>query len=111
MALCRRAYGYSKVDKEDPEDMIHRRAQFLIYKVLEKADSSRRKPSSCLRIRISKLKVKIGNRLRRLRKRLMCGVSAARIGIHGHVVNQLKTWKKLLGSGRQSFSSIPPLIK
>ncbi|KAK7359766.1 hypothetical protein VNO77_01731 [Canavalia gladiata] len=109
MALSRRPYSYSKMDKEDPEDMIHRRAQFLIYKVLEQADS-RRKPS-CLRIRISKLKVKIGNRLRRFRKRIMLGVSAARVGIQGHVMSQVKTWKRLFGRGRQSLISLPPLIK
>ncbi|KAK7412663.1 hypothetical protein VNO78_04195 [Psophocarpus tetragonolobus] len=110
MPLCRKPYSYSKVDKEDPEEIIHRRAQFLIHKVLEQADS-RRKPS-CLRIRISKLKVKIGNRLRRLRKRIMLGVSAARLGIHGHVMNQIKTLKKLFGPGRQSQSliALPPLL-
>ncbi|KAJ1428748.1 hypothetical protein SESBI_08853 [Sesbania bispinosa] len=108
MALSRKAYGYSKMDKEDPEDVIHRRAQFLIYKVLEKADSRRRQ--SCLRLRISKLKVKIGNRLRRLRKRIMSGVSAARVGIHGNVISQIKSWKKLFGRGRQTVISLPPLI-
>ena len=111
MALCRRPYGYSKVDKEDPEDIIHRRAQFLIHKVLEQADS-RRKPS-CLRIRISKMKVKIGKRLRRLRRRIMSGVSAARLGFHGHVMSQIKTWKRLFSRGRQSQTliTLPPLIK
>lgn len=38
---------------------MHRQAQFLIYKVLEKADYLR-KPYPCVRIRILKLKVKIG---------------------------------------------------
>lgn len=111
MALCRRPYAYSKVDKEDPEDIIHRRAQFLIHKVLEQADS-RRKPS-CLRIRISKMKVKIGKRLRRLRRRIMSGVSAARLGFHGHVMSQIKTWKRLFSRGRQSQTliTLPPLIK
>lgn len=108
MALCRRQYGYSKMDKEDPEEVIHRRAQFLIYKVLEQAAD--RKPS-CLRIRISKLKVKIGNKLRRLRKRIMSSVSAARVGIHGHVVSQIKTWKKLFGRGRPTLITLPSLIK
>ncbi|RDX80416.1 hypothetical protein CR513_39030, partial [Mucuna pruriens] len=108
MALSRRPYAYSKVDKEDPEEILHRRAQFLIHKVLEKANS-RRKPS-CLRIRISKLKVKIGKRLRRLRKRIMSGVSAAKLGIQGHVMSPLKTWKRFFGRGRQSLITLPPLI-
>ncbi|KAL2341272.1 hypothetical protein Fmac_009212 [Flemingia macrophylla] len=110
MALSRKSYAYSKVDKEDPEDIIHRRAQFLIHKVLEKADS-RRKPSACLRIRISKLKVRIGKRLRRLRKRIMSGVSVARFGIHGHVMTQIKTWKRFFGLGRQTLITLPPLVK
>ncbi|XP_061347830.1 uncharacterized protein LOC133293300 [Gastrolobium bilobum] len=110
MALSRRSYAaYSKMDKEDPQEIIHRRAQFLIYKLLEQADS--RSKQSCLRIRISKLKVKIGNRLRKLRKRIMSGVSAARVGIHGHVMSQMKTWKRVFGRGRQTLVTIPPLIK
>jgi len=68
MALSRRPqHGYSKMDKEDSEERKHRQAQFLIYKALEKADS-RRKPSY-LRIKIFKLKVKLGNSCRRIKKR------------------------------------------
>ncbi|CAL0301169.1 unnamed protein product [Lupinus luteus] len=109
MALSKRPYSYSKMDKEDPEDVIHRRAQFLIYKVLEQANSPRKQ--SCLRIRISKLKVKIGNKLRRFRKRIMATVSAVRVCFHGHATTQLKTWKKLFGKGRQTLRNIPPMIK
>ncbi|KAI4298674.1 hypothetical protein L6164_032206 [Bauhinia variegata] len=109
MALQRRPFAYSKMDKEDPEELIHRRAQFLIYKALEKADS-RRKPSY-LRIRISKLKVKIGNRLRRIKKKVLSGVSSARVGFHGQVMGQLKTWKRMFGRGRQTIISLPPLFK
>ncbi|KAK2447816.1 hypothetical protein QL285_007142 [Trifolium repens] len=108
MALSRKQYSYSKMDKEDPQELIHRRAQFLIYKVLEQANSRRK--SSCLRIRISKLKVKIGNKLRRLRKKIMSSVSSARIGIHGHVVSQLKTWKRLFGREKQTILTIPSLM-
>ncbi|RDY08333.1 hypothetical protein CR513_07450, partial [Mucuna pruriens] len=79
MALSRRLNGYSKMDKEDPEDIIHRRAKFLIYKELEKADS-RRKPS-CVRIRMVKLKIKIGNGLRSINKRIF-----SRAGFHGQVM-------------------------
>lgn len=108
MALSRKTYSYSKMDKEDPEELIHRRAQFLIYKVMEQANSRRK--SSCLRIKISKLKVKIGRRLRRLRKKIMSSVSAARVGIHGHVVSQLKTWKRLFGREKQTLLTIPSLM-
>ncbi|GAU27719.1 hypothetical protein TSUD_126650 [Trifolium subterraneum] len=67
MALSRRQQGYSKMDKEDTEERKHRQAQFLIYKALEKVDS-RRKPS-CLRIKIFKLKIKLRNTCRRIKKR------------------------------------------
>ncbi|XP_028761844.1 uncharacterized protein LOC114720364 [Neltuma alba] len=114
LAIYRKAYGYSKVEKEDPEDIKHRRAQFLIYKVMEKADhgyyySRRRKPKSSsssswsLRIRISKLKVKIGKRLRRFKKRIQSTVSSAKSGFHGHLMAHLKTVKNII--------SLPPLFK
>ncbi|XP_058757742.1 uncharacterized protein LOC131630997 [Vicia villosa] len=108
MALSRKQCSYSKMDKEDPEEILHRRAQFLIYKVLEQANSRRKQ--SCLRIKISKLKVKIGKRLKRLRKRIMSSVVATRVGIHGHVVSQLKTLKRLFGREKQTLLTIPSLI-
>ena len=94
MALSRRLHGYSKLDEEDPEEKMHRRAQFLIYKVLEKADSSR-KPS-CVRIRIFKLKVNMGNILRRIKKRIFSGGA----GFHAQVMDQVKALKKQFMIGR-----------
>ncbi|CAK8531080.1 unnamed protein product [Lathyrus sativus] len=108
MALSRKHYSYSKMDKEDPEEILHRRAQFLIYKVLEQANARRKQ--SCLRIKISKLKVKIGKRLKRLRKRIMSSVVATRVSIHGHVVSHLKTWKRLFGREKQTLLTIPSLM-
>ncbi|XP_022721611.1 uncharacterized protein LOC111279020 [Durio zibethinus] len=93
MAILRRSYGYSKVDKEDPEEIIHRRAQFLIYKALYQADT-RRKPSF-LRIRLCRLKVKIGRRLKKLRKSALVSISAERIGVYKQLIHQLKTWRRL----------------
>ncbi|KAE8659754.1 Detected protein of confused Function [Hibiscus syriacus] len=93
MAILRRSNGYSKVDKEDPEELIHRRAQFLICKVMEQADC-RRKPSF-IRIRLCRLKVKIGGKLKKLRKSALVSISAARTGVHKQVMNQLKTWRRL----------------
>ncbi|XP_021294516.1 uncharacterized protein LOC110424292 [Herrania umbratica] len=106
MAILRRSYAYSKVDKEDPEEIIHRRARFLIYKVLEQADS-RRKPS-ILRIRLCRLKVKIG---RRLKKCALVTVSAARAGVYKQAIDQLKTWRRLFSRGGGTISSLPrPLL-
>lgn len=114
MALWRKplmAHSYSKMEKEEPEERIHRRAQFLIYKVLDQveADYSRRR-QSWLRLRISKLKVKIGTRLRRFRKKLLSGASAPKSGFHAH----LKAWRRLLCRATQPITfttTLPPLFK
>ncbi|XWS12824.1 hypothetical protein CRYUN_Cryun37aG0123500 [Craigia yunnanensis] len=105
MALLRRSYAYSKVDKEDPEEISHRRAQFLIYKVLEQADSRRK--SSFLRIRLCRLKVKIGRRLKKLRKSALVSISAARVGVYKQVIDQLKTWRRLFNHGDGTIPSLP----
>ncbi|XP_022723226.1 uncharacterized protein LOC111280277 [Durio zibethinus] len=105
MAVLRRSYGYSKVDKEDQEEMSHRRAQFLIYKVLEQADSRRK--SSYLRIRLCRPKVKIGRRLKKLRKSALVCISAAKVGVYKQVVNHLKTWRRLFNLGDGAIASLP----
>ncbi|KAK4421332.1 hypothetical protein Salat_2083700 [Sesamum alatum] len=64
MSVLNRPYAYSKMLSEDPEETEHRRAQFLIYKVLQKADRMRSR-RSWLRVRVFKLKIKIGRKLRK----------------------------------------------
>ncbi|KAK7301763.1 hypothetical protein RJT34_12637 [Clitoria ternatea] len=71
MGVSRRVYGYSKMDKEEPEERAHRRAQFLIYRTLEKADSRRKPSTSSVKV---KLKIKIGNGLRSIKKRIFSEV-------------------------------------
>jgi hypothetical protein len=107
--LRRRSYAnYSKIDNEDPEDKKHRLAQFLIQKVLLQADSRRR--PSLLRIRICKLKVKIGRRLKKLRKTMLLGISAARVGAHKRVFfSHVKTWKRLFHRG-ETIVSLPSVF-
>ena len=105
MALLRRSYAYSKVDKEDPEEIIHQRAQFLINKVLEQADSRRK--SSFLRIRLCRLKVKIGRRLKKIRKSALVSISAARVCVYKQVINQLKTWRRLFNRGDGTIVNLP----
>ncbi|CAM8998524.1 hypothetical protein QQ045_006885 [Rhodiola kirilowii] len=78
------SHPYQKMDAEDPEELVHRRAQFLIYKAMQHIDK-RNKPSR-IRVRITKLKIKIGRRMRGLRKSLMVSVKAAR----ACVVRQMK---------------------
>lgn len=95
--LSRRSYAYTKLELEDPEEIKHRRAQFLIYKVLQQAaDSSpRRRKRSWLRLRMFSLKVRIGKRLKKLRKGIVLSVGAVKAGGHKQVISHMKTWKRL----------------
>ncbi|KAJ4703141.1 Rhodanese-like domain-containing protein [Melia azedarach] len=102
-------HAYSKIDKEDPEEVRSRRAQFLIYKVLDRVDS-RRKPSF-LRIRLCRLKVKIGKRLKKLRKSMLVSVSAARISFYKQAITQLKTWKRFFGPAESNIATLPAFFK
>ncbi|PIA50642.1 hypothetical protein AQUCO_01200093v1 [Aquilegia coerulea] len=108
MSSVKRSYGYSKMDKEDPEERNHRRAQFLIYKVMQQADSPQRRQSS-LRVRICRLKIKIGKRFKRMKKTLLFSVSAARVGVYKQVMSQLMNWKRLLRS-KEAMASLPPMF-
>ncbi|XVF87718.1 hypothetical protein PTKIN_Ptkin18bG0143200 [Pterospermum kingtungense] len=105
MAILSRSYGYSKVNKEDPEEIIHRRAQFLIYKVMEQTDARRKR--SFLRIRLCRLKVKIGRRLKKLRKSALVSVSAAKTGVLKQVIDQLKAWGRLFNHGGRTIDTLP----
>ncbi|KAL5714509.1 hypothetical protein ACHQM5_016458 [Ranunculus cassubicifolius] len=108
MSFVKRSNGYAKMDKEDPEDVTHRRAQFLVYKVMERADSRRRQ--SRLGIRICKLKIKIGKGFKRLKKKIVFGVSVARVGLSKQVMSQLMNLKRLLPS-RQDVASLQTVFK
>ncbi|KAL1188666.1 hypothetical protein V5N11_022908 [Cardamine amara subsp. amara] len=100
MTLFKRPCLYSKMNKEDPEEIFHRRAKFLIYKTLQEADLiSRRDPplSSFLRLKLLRLKDKIGKRLAKLRHSV---VSAVRFGgIRKHSHGGVRALKKLFHGG------------
>lgn len=83
-----RFFAYSKMEMEDPEEVKHRRAQFLIYKTMQQVDSIRRRPS-WLKVKTSKLKFKIGKRLKKLRKTLLFTISSAAQPDGGVVYKQL----------------------
>ncbi|KAB1199504.1 hypothetical protein CJ030_MR0G022797 [Morella rubra] len=108
MALLRGHYAYSTLDNEDPEEKKHRQAQFLINKVLLQADTRRR--PSFLRIRICKLKVKIGKRLKKLRKSMVFCISAARGGVYKQVMGHMKTWKRLFYGGETNIARLPSVF-
>jgi len=101
--MGKNSYGnYTKMEKEDPEERRHREAQFLIYKTMKQADQvvTRRssKPPNWLRLRISKLKVRIGNKFLRLRKTMCSNISNTKLGVYKHFMSQLKNLKGLFHS-------------
>ena len=102
MNVYGKSYAYAKMEMEDPEEMKSRKAQFLIYKSLEKADDSikRSRKTSWLKVRIFKLKIKIGKKMKKLKKSLLvvskCG--ATKVGV-------LQQWKRLF-TARQAMLKI-----
>ncbi|XP_027087854.1 uncharacterized protein LOC113783848 [Coffea eugenioides] len=102
MSLLSRRFSYSKLEMEDPEEVRRRRAQFLIYKTLQRADSPRRRPS-WLKVKTSKLKIRIGKRLKRLRKSILSTISNAEAGLHKQLISHLKAFKCLLRSEEASI--------
>ncbi|KAG7653944.1 hypothetical protein ISN44_As01g011620 [Arabidopsis suecica] len=110
MTLFKRPCLYSKMDKEDPEEVHRQRAKFLIYKTLQEADLiSRRDPhSSFLRLKLYLLKVKIGKRLTNLRRSV---VSAVRFGgIRKHSHNGVRALKKLFHGGATTTGLPRPIF-
>ncbi|KAL1537342.1 hypothetical protein AAHA92_29870 [Salvia divinorum] len=82
-----KAYAYAKMKSEDEEEVKHRRAQFLIYKSLQRADVGRRRPS-WLRVKMFKLKIKIGRRLKKgfslfSAKHIACLIKSCKHLLHG----------------------------
>ncbi|CAN6464617.1 unnamed protein product [Victoria cruziana] len=106
--VMRGSYQYTKMQSfyESEEEKRHRKAQFLIHKMMEKADAlSRRTPP--LKVRVCRLRVKIGRRIRRLRNKMQFAVSFVKAGICGQLLGQLKMVKRLL-HGRGAIASLSP---
>ncbi|XP_057544378.1 uncharacterized protein LOC130823669 [Amaranthus tricolor] len=111
------SYAYTKIEKEDPEERNHREAQFLIYKTLKQADqviirrSSSSSKSSCwLRLRISKLKVKIGKRLFKLKKTMLSNMAKTKMCVYKQLLGHLKTIKSLFRVGNGGGGSTSAVI-
>ncbi|KAJ3670443.1 hypothetical protein LUZ60_010767 [Juncus effusus] len=66
MILLKAPFSYSKIAKEDPEEVRHRKALYLIYKILEESDSITKRPTPWTR-KASKIRVKVGKRMKRIR--------------------------------------------
>ncbi|KAK4439332.1 hypothetical protein Salat_0268100 [Sesamum alatum] len=107
------AYGYSRVENEDPDETKHRLAQFLIYKAMQRADGCRRRPS-WLRVKMFKLKIKIGKRLKKLRKGISSTLCSAKADLCKQITCVLKSCKYLLHGNKQPqhpiIRTLPPLL-
>ncbi|KAI4342918.1 hypothetical protein MLD38_027481 [Melastoma candidum] len=105
-----RPSAYSKLDKEDPEETSHRRALFLIYKTMEEADSITRPRPPCLFFRMSlrREKLRIGKRLRKLRK----GISSMFLGDRNKDIAKVAkaAWIRFLGRKDEKMAVIPQLL-
>ncbi|CAA0826518.1 Unknown protein [Striga hermonthica] len=110
MALLNRANAYSKIENEDPEEAKHRLAQFLIYKAMQKADSDARRRPSRLRVKMIKLKIKIGNRLKNMKKRLSSNALSAKADFYRQIAFVLKSCKHLLHPKDVPVRSLPPMF-
>ncbi|KAL8461404.1 hypothetical protein ACS0TY_032756 [Phlomoides rotata] len=104
--LNRGPYGYSKIENEDPEEVKHRKAQFLIYKAMQKADHGRRRPS-WLRVKMFKLKIKFGTRLKKLRKGFS---STLKPDFLKQIAFLLKSCKQLLHANQEPIVRTLPSI-
>ncbi|XP_073129105.1 uncharacterized protein [Henckelia pumila] len=106
----RRPYSYSRITHEDPEETQHRLAQFLIYKTLQKADT--RRSYSWLGIRIVRLRIKIGTRLKKMKRGFVSTVFSAKYDLCKQVNCVLRYWKQLLRGKRGTSvgSMIPPML-
>ncbi|XP_020672085.1 uncharacterized protein LOC110092070 [Dendrobium catenatum] len=71
-------FSYSRLEKKDTEEFQHRKVQFRIYKVLEKEECQQRKRTQT-RLVVSKLRTKLGMRLRRMRKKILCFILCLRL--------------------------------
>ncbi|KAL0398755.1 UNVERIFIED_CONTAM: hypothetical protein Sradi_2218800 [Sesamum radiatum] len=109
MAMLHRPYAYSKVENEDPEETKHRLAQFLIYKAMQRADGCRRRPS-WLRVKMFKLKIKIGKRLKKLRKGISSSLFSAKADLCKQITCVFKSCKFLLHGKQQQRPQDRPII-
>ncbi|CAA0825174.1 Unknown protein [Striga hermonthica] len=102
-------FSYTKINFEDPDEIQHRRAQFLIYKVLQKVDNrSSARQRSWLRVKVCRLKMKIGKRLRRLRKRFSSIFFLTKADFRKKMAFVLKSYKHLVHGKQASVAGRVP---
>ncbi|CAH8345535.1 unnamed protein product [Eruca vesicaria subsp. sativa] len=113
MAMMKIPNEYAKLEKEDPSEMIHRRAQFLIQKILKQSDTEtlRRQQKRTILIRTSSFRVvgmrkKIGKKLRKLRR--TCVMANRYSDLMPRFFKSLRRY--FLCSSSRNVSDLPPLF-
>ncbi|KAL0876880.1 hypothetical protein Bca101_026585 [Brassica carinata] len=104
-------YENTKMEKEDPQELIHRRSQFLIQNVLERADQKTRQQEQKKRssgpltmIRVVRIIMRIGKKLRTMRKQNGCDCSNL-------ISRFLKRFlSSCSSSSSRTISDLPPLF-
>ncbi|CAA0396066.1 unnamed protein product [Arabidopsis thaliana] len=113
MAMMKNPNQYSKIEKEDLNEIIHRRAQFLIHKILQRADietlrqqQKRNTTIKLLSFRVVGIRMKIGKKLRKLRK------SCVMVDKNGDLIPRvLKSLRRyFFCSSSRNDSNLPPLF-
>lgn len=113
-------FAYSKMEVEDPEEVKHRRAQFMIYKTMQQVDSmtTRRSRPSWLKVKTFKLKIRIGKKLKKLRKTILCTINsaaqptAAAALVYKQLLTQFRTLRRLFPT-REAIDNValfPPIF-
>ncbi|EOA18828.1 hypothetical protein CARUB_v10007442mg [Capsella rubella] len=115
MAMMKSQNQYTKIEKEDIHEIIHRRAQFLIHKILQRADTEtlrqqQKRNSTIVKtsaFRVVGIRMKIGKKLRKLRR------SCAMANKHGDLMPRfLKSLRRYFfcSSPPRNVSDLPPLF-
>ncbi|CAD5328664.1 hypothetical protein ISN44_As04g022470 [Arabidopsis suecica] len=113
MAMMKNPNQYTKIEKEDLNEIIHRRAQFLIHKILQRADietlrqqQKRNTTIKLLSFRVVGIRMKIGKKLRKLRK------SCVMVDKNGDLIPRvLKSLRRyFFCSSPRNDSNLPPLF-
>lgn len=113
-------FAYSKMEVEDPEEVKHRRAQFMIYKTMQQVDSltTRRSRPSWLKVKTFKLKIRIGKKLKKLRKTILCTINSAAQPtaaaglVYKQLLTQFRTLRRLFPT-REAIDNValfPPIF-
>ena len=104
-----RTNTYTRVAKEDPDELRHQRAQYMINKVLQEADEVGRKRQP-FKLTLRKLKTKISVRIKRLRKSIRSSLSRVQACFHWNINKRLNYCNTSLRRKNADSAMLIPLF-